>query len=195
MADTPDRVDDAQAREPVDPDPWTVVQTVAAIAGTVGVFIQIAISKVQSNPGYGRTDPTPFHDALSGSVHEAIRNVEALVRFLSRANITPSDALDRPFRYAETTLLIDRLDFGRFKQITGKLIGSLMSVSEYSLLMMGTYPEHSQRIGAELDREIGDFARRINSFMDGEMSNGAVIDECLRLLRVFESVLDRIGGN
>ena len=92
-------------------------------------------------------------------------------------------------------MLIDRKDFATFKQIAGQLIANLGSVSNYSLMMMESYPEHAQKIGIELNREVGDFARRMNSFMSGEMSNGAIIDECLILLRTFENILGRMEGN
>ena len=180
----------------IDPDPWTLVQTVCAIAGAIGVFIQIGMAyRDRTKSVFREPDPDRGDDLLRQTVREAIHNIENLVRFLARAKIEPQDTLDRRFRYAETTMLIERSDFGRFRDIADSLANSFGLVQGISLTIIQHQPEHARRLGIDLAAEVGDFAKRINSFTSGEMTNAAVIDECLLMIRSFNRILERLAGN
>lgn len=178
-------------RRQIDPDPWIVIQTAVSLVGVVGVFIQIALSQ-QARRGTLQGQRTVIEDSLAKAIREAIEAVEALHRFLAKADIQPADTLERKFRYAETTMLIEFNDFGRFERIFRELVASLSHTYDLTMQIVRYNPERAKALGLELHRDIGDFAKRLNAFFDGEMANSAVISECLLMLRTFDRVLARL---
>lgn len=189
MAESPFHISSDEHR--IDPDPWIVIQTAISLVGVVGVFIQIALSQ-QARRGTLQGQRTTVEDNLAKAIRDAVEAVEALHRFLAKADIQPADTLERKFRYAETTMLIEFSDFGRFERIFRELVASLSFTHDLTMQIVRYNPDRAKALGLELHRDIGDFAKRLNAFFDGEMTNSAVISECLVMLRTFDRVLARL---
>lgn len=179
----------------IDPDPWTIIQTVIGIASVVGVFIQIYQSHAARVAIIEGNKRHSSEDRLASAIREAICHVDDLQRLLAKGEIEPADVLDRQFRYGTTIMLIRESDFGRYQLLFNNIVTSLSAVNDFVMLIVQWQPHRAKQIGLSLHHEINDFARRLNSFFCGEMTNSAVISECLVLLRTFDQVLSRLDGN
>jgi hypothetical protein len=175
-----------------DPDPWTVVSLVIASVAMVAQLAQLrlqSLDTVRPQSGLNQQTRIPF-EKLKDEIASAIRNVEKLVRLLSRAG--GGAALNSPFVFGESQLMLDRPDITLYRELVAQISLNAGSLNQWCLVIIEIDTEFAAQIGSEISVKISSIQQRINDFFLKRLSNETVLEVCIDFLKTFSGILDRL---
>lgn len=178
-----------QARNPAvgdDPDPWTVIQTVIAAVAMFAQLVCLARDAPQ-RPAPAVPHLGDVFTQLRDAIEDAIRHVERLIRLLGRSQ--SPDTLTGPFRFGVGSALFQRDQFEDYKRL---LSATALDVSKIGMWTL-TLIQNDAPLATELGRRMGNVQGRINALhREPSMTNEAVLEECLMMLREFHAMLNSL---
>jgi hypothetical protein len=175
----------------LDPDPWVIAQTiftaVGVVAQLVGLAHQAKIAPKLITGAASRRSMEYLDDALN----QTIRDVEKVIRLLHRGS-DKNWAPERDFRFGEGTLTLGVEEFEQYSALVDRILSHSQMLSKATMNMIRWDPAFAQSVGVEIAESLTDIRERMRALQTSDYSTGAVLDECLLLLREFHRIVARL---
>ncbi|MHC5307507.1 hypothetical protein [Bartonella sp. LJL80] len=177
-----------------DPDPWTVISTVASVVASVAALDPIATKYIDRFKKDTSGIRDSLLDRLTDDLIQVQRDTEKLIRFLSR-EIGEQKTMESPFFIGETAIFLDQKQFMRFSDLATTITADLDRIQNATFGICQYEAKLLKEFGHELKTQIPNLSHRVMQYYRRDMTIGEVLEDALWVLKEINRIMQRLHGN